>query len=193
MAQKARNNIPRALKGHIGDSFSPVINYFTEFSDYKSQLDANSHFIDFYALKDEIDWNLSFTSIDFSPKHFHKLSFNMKADWMLEHDVEPTYAPVLSHFIVSDWLAEQLDAAGETIVDFFGFPVWCRHHQSNSRLDFVLAKIVRDSYGCIPRTATKIFSMKSCISVIRKKFAEHGINFDKKQPPQGSLQYFLAG
>jgi len=45
----------------------------------------------------------------------------------VEHEIEPYQREVFEHWIVSDWLAEQLAAKGEKVdTDFAGMTVWAR-------------------------------------------------------------------
>ena len=59
----------------------------------------------------------------------------------LLHDIDPYYREALEHWIVSDWLADKLEAKGEKVDrDFAGLTVWaCTSPDANARAVEVLA------------------------------------------------------
>lgn len=67
-------------------------------------------------------------------------------DFANEYNIEPYTREVFEHWIVSDWLARQLESQGETVVDFgAGCRVWCRTTTGQAiSMDYVIQKIVEE-------------------------------------------------
>ena len=60
-----------------------------------------------------------------------------------DHDIDPYYTDILEYWIVSDWLADELIAKGETVAkDFMGLTIWARTTSGQSTsLDYVIQLI----------------------------------------------------
>ncbi len=60
-----------------------------------------------------------------------------------ENDIEPFQNEALEHWLVSDWLADNLEAAGEMIIrDFMGLTIWGRTTSGQAiSIDYVICKI----------------------------------------------------
>lgn len=67
-------------------------------------------------------------------------------DFANEYNIEPYTREVFEHWIVSDWLARQLESQGETVVDFgAGCRVWCRTTTGQAiSMDYVIQKIAEE-------------------------------------------------
>lgn len=67
-------------------------------------------------------------------------------DFCDEHEIEPYQWDVFEHWIVSNWLAEKLEAKGEKVdADFAGLTVWARTTTGQSiAMDAVIQAIAAD-------------------------------------------------
>lgn len=78
-----------------------------------------------------------------------RASLESEGDWedfANEYNIEPYTREVYEHWIVSDWLARQLESQGETVVDFgAGCRVWCRTTTGQAiSMDYVIQKIAEE-------------------------------------------------
>ena len=66
-----------------------------------------------------------------------------------EEDCEDEYIEALEHWIISDWLADKLEAKGEMILkDFYGLTIWGRTCSGQAiLLDGVIQEIAKEAYS----------------------------------------------
>jgi len=68
--------------------------------------------------------------------------------WGVYCEEEDEYFEVLEHWIVSDWLARQLERRDEKVLDFGNLKFWCRTCSGQAiYLDGVIEDIVREFWG----------------------------------------------
>lgn len=80
---------------------------------------------------------------------FGGIDANGKPDWEAlgeEHGIAPDLREIYEHWIVSDWLAEKLEAKGERVdMDLAGLTVWARTTSGQGiAQDAVIAEIYAD-------------------------------------------------
>ena len=63
-----------------------------------------------------------------------------------ENNIDPVLTDALEHWLVSDWLADNLEAAGEMIIrDFMGLTIWGRRTSGQAiSIDYVICKIYNE-------------------------------------------------
>jgi hypothetical protein len=63
-----------------------------------------------------------------------------------ENNIDPVQTEALEHWLVSDWLADNLEAAGEMIIrDFMGLTIWGRRTSGQAiSIDYVICKIYNE-------------------------------------------------
>ena len=95
--------------------------------------------------KPQWDWeNLD----DPLPDDFESMTTEQRERWAWENDIEPDYVEALEHWVVSDWLAHQLELRGEMIGEVFGLRIWGRTTSGQAILiDSVIEDIQRDSHA----------------------------------------------
>ena len=66
-----------------------------------------------------------------------------------EEGYEDEYIEALEHWIISDWLADKLEAKGEMILkDFYGLTIWGRTCSGQAiLLDGVIQEIAKEAYS----------------------------------------------
>lgn len=80
---------------------------------------------------------------------WHDTRRDAARQWCEHHDIEPYQREVYEHWIVSDWLADKLEARGEKVDrDFAGMTVWARTTTGQAiASDSVIESICRDLPG----------------------------------------------
>ena len=66
-------------------------------------------------------------------------------DCCFENNLDPEYIEAYEHWLVTNWLAEKLEAHGEMVGDILGLTIWGRTCTGQAiLLDYVISKICED-------------------------------------------------
>ena len=82
------------------------------------------------------------------PSGFYSMTTDERENWAWENQLDPDYVEALEHWVVSDWLANQLKSRGEMVGEIFEFKIWGRTTSGQAILiDSVIEDIHRDSHA----------------------------------------------